>query len=261
MRSHRSSHASPAPDLRLLLVLGVTLAAVLLPMQQASAACHSFMISVSPASVAEGATVTVTVERDGNVGSSSVHVRTVDGTAKAGSDYPGVNDRTITFTTETSQTFPVNTTNDAAAENAETFRVALVEGSGAGCANTAYEYGPPATVTITANDQPAPTTPPPTTASNTPSPTRRPSSTPTRTTPPAATSTPASSAPPSGSPSASDSPTETDSPTPTFAAGPPVGDGDDGGSSAPWVVVTLVAAAAAAAGGTYLLRRGRSGAG
>ena len=147
-------------SLRAAVVAGVV-AALLGPVRPAVAACHAFTISVSPSTVDEGGSVTVRVDRDGDVSPSSVRVRTVDRTAKAGSDY-AASDRTVTFTDGTRESFVVGTTDDGAREGAETFRVELVEGSGAGC-GTSYVYGPPAVVTIRANDQPLPTSPPPTT--------------------------------------------------------------------------------------------------
>src|SRR5688500_15192508 len=74
--------------------------------QPALAACHAFTIAVSPASVAEGGTVTVTVTRDAGVNPSNVDVSSINETAQAGSDYPAVQ-RTVSFTTETQQTFTV----------------------------------------------------------------------------------------------------------------------------------------------------------
>lgn len=171
-----SEGAVSGMSLRAVVVAGAV-AGLLGPAGPAVAACHAFTVSVSPSTVNEGGSVTVRVERDADVNPSAVRVRTVDGTAKAGSDYAAA-DRTVQFTEGTTESFVVATTNDSAREGAETFRVELVEGSGAGCpANPNFSYGPPATVTIRANDQPLPTSPPPAT----PRPTSRPTSAPTTT--------------------------------------------------------------------------------
>ena len=197
-------------SLRLGVVVGVV-AGLLGPAQPAFAQCHAFTISASPGTVDEGGSVTVTVERDGDVGPSSVRVRTVDGTAQAGSDYAGVTDRTVQFTEGTTESFVVGTTNDTAKEGAETFRVELVEDSGAGCAtNPNFVYGPPATVTIRASDQPLPTTPPATTPPPRTSPPATRSPVPVLSSRPATTT----SAPPA-------SPTRTASPLPTTTSPSP----------------------------------------
>lgn len=245
---------------RVLLGASVALTAWVLPVQHAAAACHAFTISASPASVDEGAATTITVERDGVVGPSSVRVRSVDGTAKAGADYAAVAERTIDFTDGTTRSFTVPTVNDTAAEGAEMFRVELVPGSGGGCAASSnFTYGPPATVTIKASDQPVPTIRPTSAAPTQLPPTTRPTTAPPATTPPAtASSAPATSAPASGSASASESaalsPSETPTPASTFLADPP--DDDDDGSVLPLVLALLAAVAVAAALAVWLRRRG-----
>ena len=137
----------------------------------AAAACHAFTFqSINPASVGEGGTVTVTVSRDGGVGTSSVMVTSINGTAQAGQDFPAVQ-RTVTIPApETAASFTVSTTNDTSPEPAESFKLHL--SNGAGCSNTQYSYGPDATITIQDNDaapvtQPAPATAAPTAAPTT----------------------------------------------------------------------------------------------
>jgi hypothetical protein len=138
----------------------------------AHAACHAFEVAVNPATVAEGGTVTVTVTRDFNANPSSVEVVSVNETAVAGQDFPGVQ-RTVSMGTETSATFTVATTNDTAPEPAETFRLHLQNAGG--CAvNPNFTYASDARVTIQDNDA-ATATPPPTAAATTP--TTRPSTT------------------------------------------------------------------------------------
>lgn len=210
----------------------------------ARAACHAFDVTAAPASVAEGGAVSVTVTRDGSSGPSSVDVETVDGTAKAGSDYDRVPRRTIAFTNDRSQTFQVNTRDDAEQETAESFRLHL--SNPAGCsANPNYDVGPDATVTIAANDQSATTTRPPATTT-----TARPAGT-TVQTPPSTTASPTVVI----APGPTNFPPITTSSTvsATIAVATP----DDGGDSKGPIVLGLVVlgAALAAAGGWWTYRR------
>jgi hypothetical protein len=117
----------------------------------AQAACHHFSVKATPATVPEGATVNVTVSRDGAVGPSNIDVSTVDGTAKAGSDYTALR-QTVKFTTETSQTFEVKTIDDNQQEPAETFRVHLANPGGC-TVNPNFVVDPDAVVTIDDNDK------------------------------------------------------------------------------------------------------------
>ncbi|HUQ39964.1 MAG TPA: Calx-beta domain-containing protein [Acidimicrobiales bacterium] len=133
----------------------------------AIAACHDFQVTAKPSTVAEGGTVMVTVTRDAGLNPSSIDVSSIDETAKGGQDFPAVR-RTVSFSSETSQTFPLATTDDADEEGPETFRLHLANPKG--CAiNPSYRIGPDARVTIEAGD-PAPpttTTAPPTSSSTT----------------------------------------------------------------------------------------------
>jgi hypothetical protein len=224
----------------------------------AYAACHAFDISVSPSSVSEGATLTVTVTRDGAVMPSSVDVRSVDGTARAGSDFPAVR-RTVAFTSEVQKSFTVAITDDKAAEGSEAFRMELVQGSATGCEiNTNFSYGPPASVTIKPSDQPAatrqpqPSTNPPST--RTPQPPRE---TPTA---PGGTS-PARTLAPTGAVTNSPLPQGLPAPDPTateFAAdGTGSGYGDGGGTSGVVIVLVIVLIALATGGAAALVQRMR----
>ena len=131
---------------------------IALDTEAAIAACHAFEVTAEPATVAEGAVVQVTVSRDGAVGTSQIDVETIDGTARGGSDYDAVARRTISFTNETSQTFPIQTKDDSDREPAETFRIHLSDPGGC-TVNPNFRVGPDATVTIGANDEAAaPTT-------------------------------------------------------------------------------------------------------
>lgn len=139
---------------RLLAVLALLLGMVVLTGTPAFAACHHFSVTANPASVTEGGTVTVTVSRDGAVGPSQVDIATVDGTAKAGRDYMALQ-RTVTFTTETSQKFAVTTLDDHARSGARHFRLHLSHPGGC-TVNPNYVVDPDGTVTV--GDQgPAPT--------------------------------------------------------------------------------------------------------
>src|SRR5438270_12893081 len=62
----------------------------------ALAMCHAFTVTANPASVSEGGKVLVTVSRDGNQLASSIHLSTIDETAKAGTDYVALN-QTVAF--------------------------------------------------------------------------------------------------------------------------------------------------------------------
>ncbi len=139
---------------RVLLAVVAGAAWIGLDTQAAIAACHAFEITADPATVAEGAAVRVTVSRDAAVGPSQIDVETIDGTARGGADYDAVARRTIAFTNETSQTFPVQTKDDSDRESAETFRLHL--SNPGGCAvNPNFRVGPDVIVTISANDEAA----------------------------------------------------------------------------------------------------------
>lgn len=124
----------------------------------AAAACHAFTVQVDPAEPAEGATVTVTIQRDAAVQPSSVRVRTVDETATAGSDYAGVDER-VEFTDGTEQQRQIDVLDDDSAEDDETFRVELSDAEGCEV-NPNFTYDS-ATVTIQDDDEPAQASPSP----------------------------------------------------------------------------------------------------
>jgi hypothetical protein len=202
------------------------------------AACHAFTIKVSPASVTEGAAVKVTVSRDGAVNPSSIHVSSVDETATAGSDYSAV-DKTVSFTNDTEQSFNVATTNDAAVEPSETFRLHM--SNPGGCAvNPNFSVGPDAKVTIADNDQiaPAPTT------------TAKPIANPTTTKPGQTTTSAVTTTTPP--------PTTTEETTTTSTATIAIDEDDD---SSPAAAIALGIGAVAALGAIgYLLYRRRNAA-
>lgn len=102
--------------------------------------------SVSPASLREGGTVTVTVTRTGyTANAASVNYATSNGTALAGSDYTAVSGALNFAAGDTSKTFTVVTLKDTLVEADETFNIALSGVSGIGTALGTSS----ATVTIT----------------------------------------------------------------------------------------------------------------
>ena len=136
---------------RILLAIVAGAAWIALDSEATSAACHAFEVTAEPATVDEGGAVQVTVSRDGAVGTSQIDVETIDGTARGGADYEPVARRTISFTNETSQAFPIQTKEDADRESAETFRIHLSNPGGC-TVNPNFSVGPDATVTIGASD-------------------------------------------------------------------------------------------------------------
>lgn len=234
--------------LRALLVALAVVGALLMAAPRALAACHAFTVSANPAEVAEGGKVTVTVSRDAGLNPSQVDVSSVDVTATAGEDYPAVK-RTISFATETQQSFELAVTDDSAAEGDETFKLHL--SNPGGCAiNPNFQLGPDATVTIPHNDASG-TTPPPTAA-----PTTR---------PPAMTTTShgARTTPTSADPNPSAPGSETTSSTAANTATSPLGEADqtlpatedDGGSGVGLAIAAVVAIVALGAAGYFLYRR------
>lgn len=235
---------------KLVVAATVVVGATVAWQQPALAACHAFEIAVSPATVAEGGTVTVTVTRDAGLNPSSIQVSSVDESAQAGSDYPAVQ-RTISFAGETQQTFTIAVTDDTAPEADEAFRLHL--SNPGGCpVNTRFVIGPDARVIIAANDAPPPTTAPPSTAPPTtpvaPTTTRATTTTTageTTTTPPSSTTTSV------GSTTTTDAGTTTTSPDEVALAASE----DDGGGGAGAAIAALVAALALAGAGLLLYRR------
>ena len=211
----------------------------------AFAGCHAFTVKAAPETANEGQTVTVTVTRDAAVNPSNVDVSSVDGTAKGGQDFPAVQ-RTISFTTETSQSFPIVMTDDPDAESAESFQLHLSKPGG--CAvNPNFSLGPDATVTIAANDASNTTTAPPTTRANaTPTTSRASSTTVASTTSSAVEQTTSSSA------AASDASSTT---LAKEAVAVDQEDDDDSSSTGAVIAILVVLAVIAAAGGYFFLRR------
>lgn len=116
----------------------------------ALATCHAFTVSASPETVAEGAAVTVTVKRDGQVLPSSVDVTTVNDSAKSGDDFEGGTQK-VTFASGTEQSFRLSTKDDANPESNEKFKLHLSNGTGC-TPGSVFTYGPDEVVTIQDND-------------------------------------------------------------------------------------------------------------
>jgi hypothetical protein len=211
------------------LVIVVVLGSSLILGPRADAACHAFTVA-GPSSVAEGSPISLTVSRDGAAGASSVKITTLSGQAEAPGDFTGINQR-IDFTSETSKTVTVQTTQDTTAEPAETFSVRLSDGQG--CAtNPNFTYGAPKSITITDDDSAAGTG---------------------ATTSPAVTTSPLTSPLPT---TAANRPTIT--PFPTINVSPGVAQADDD-QPFPWVLVLIGVAAVVGVGGLILARVRRGG--
>ncbi len=225
--------------LRLAMVVGAFASAMVFGAGEAHAACHAFMSSPNPSSVDEGAKVTVTVSRDAALADSSVRISTVNGSAVGGSDFTSLN-QMVNFTgNQTSKNVSVQTTNDAAMEGAETFKLHLSDAGG--CApNQNYSLGADKTVTIKSSDQVIV------------QPTAAPTAAPTAEPDPTATPTPSPS--PSPSPSGSPSPTPTFTPTPSITPFP-----DEGGLSGLAIAGIILGAGVLGSGGVILYLRRRAG--
>lgn len=234
---------------KIIAAMAVAAVAIVHPVGDAVAACHAFTVTADPATVAEGGGVTVTVARDAAIGQSQVDVETVDAGATGSSDYEPVARRTIEFTSETEQSFPLATIDDGEAEGPETFRLHL--SNPAGCTvNPNFVVGPDAEVTITDNDSAAtPAAPPaPTTTgggTSRTSATASPATTTSTTTDPAAGSSTTAS-------TTTTSEVETDD-----VALPSSPDGDDDDSAVPAVIAVVLVAVAVAAVGAWWRRRSR----
>lgn len=214
----------------------------------ARAACHAFTVSVTPAAVEEGDTVRITVSRDAGVNPSSIDVSTIDESARAGSDYTAINE-TVSFSTETTRTLTLKTTDDAATEPAESLRVHL--SNPGGCAvNPNFSVAPDAQVTIKANDAATTTVPPATTTPAAPGSTNAVTST----VPPTVAEDPTSTSGVSSTTAPEDDSGSDTTLASGLAADSNADDDDDGVSAG--VLLAAVAVLAAAAGvGAWLLRR------
>lgn len=153
-------------------IVAVTVVTALFVWVPAYAACHSASFDPAAYQVRErDGRVRITVENPGAApGDRRVDYETVDGSAKAGSDYTA-RSGTLAFTiTDRTETIEIPITNDSSVEGAETFQVRLKARNG----SCIQSLGDPATVTISDDDQAAtqpPATQPPTGTPGTNSPT------------------------------------------------------------------------------------------
>jgi hypothetical protein len=213
----------------------------------AAAACHHFMVSASPNPVAEGGRLTVTVSRDAAVAPSHIDLSTVDETAKAGPDYAPLN-RTVSFTNDVQQSFPVSIVSHPASEPARTFRLHL--SNPGGCAvNPNFVVDPDIRVTIAGHGATATSVVSSTTvASTSQAPTTGTRAT-TRTTTAAATTTVQTTSPPT-------TPVATVSTTTTALTGQQAaGRHGGGGTSGGFIALAVVAVFALGGGGFLVYRR------
>jgi hypothetical protein len=212
-------------------ILSGILIVVVLPSTPAFAPCHVISFDGDPYSVGEGAgKVTITVSNGGGQGTPTVDYDTVNGTAKAGSDYVE-SSGTVQFVQGDSEaTFDIPIANDAADEPNEAFTVRLMNPSNGGCNPAPFIQEDTATVTIQDNDEKAIVQPTPT-----------PTPTPTKASSPKPKPSTASASP---SPTlASPSPTTSASP---IAAADPGSGGLSGGALAGIVAATVLLGGAAA---------------
>lgn len=233
-----------APRAFLALVIATVVATF--PLAPAGAACHIITFEGDPYTIGEAAgEVTITVSNNGGQGTNqTVDYRTVDGTARAGSDYDA-RSGTLTFPGPPGDvSFEVPIRNDSADEPAQGFTVELSNLGGicpgAGISETS------ATVTITDNDpapQPTQTTAKPKPKPSTPRPTAAAARTPTPT--------------PTPTPTATRTPTPTPTPTPTDTGSPVAAPSSDDGGISGGALAGIVAAVVVLGGAAALLVRRR----
>jgi hypothetical protein len=210
----------------------------------ALAMCHHFTVTAAPSSVAEGGKVLVTVSRDGSVAASSIHLSTVDETAKAGTDYVAIN-QTVAFAMNgaVQKQFTLSTIDDHIAEPSQTFRLHLSNPSG--CFRGPYEVDPDVRVTIKDTN--------PTATHTSPKPTATATATPTTSPTPKTSVKPSPSASKTNRPSPSPTASPSSSPSKVLAAG-----SSKSGNNGLFVGIGAAALIIIVAGGTFVLRRRRT---
>jgi Calx-beta domain-containing protein len=231
---------------RLLLLVALTAGALILVASPAFAPCHSITFANDPYSVAESAgKVTISVSNGAGAQTQDqfVDYKTVNGTAKAGSDFVGKSG-TVMFGANSGASelsFDIVIKDDNIHENTESFTVQLSNvRPPSSCAPPPSIDESSATVTIRDNDK---LIKPKATPTHTPTPTPTPTKSSPKPSPKATTS-----------PSPSPSPTITESPTPTTSAiAAPSDDGGRlGGGAVAGIVIGSLAVAGAAA---FFVRR------
>ncbi|MBW3590338.1 MAG: hypothetical protein KY393_00550 [Actinobacteria bacterium] len=111
-------------------ILAMAMAALVWLAPAASAACHRFTLDVSPTSVSEGDTVTVTVTRDASAADSSVRVAASGQSADPGSDFSALGEQ-VSFTgSEVEKSVTIDILADDEPESSETFTVGLSDPEG-----------------------------------------------------------------------------------------------------------------------------------
>ncbi len=224
------------------MVFAMTAGALLFAGSPALAACHQFRFDkdVYPAREDVGS-VRITVSRDANLASSSIKYQTVDGTAKAGSDYKALSG-TLSYSNQISMSFSVPIINDTKNEPTESFKVRLYGPSGC-LPNPNYDVDQPSTVVIADNDpKPAPKATP--TQTPTPTPTSKafkPKPTPTLTPTPTSSSTPTQN--------------ESAIPIPTSSAVAASDEGSGGFSRGAIALIAIAVLAASGTGAVFVRRR------
>lgn len=229
--------------LHVVLVVGAVSTALFFGGSSAVASCHAVSLSAQNNPVDEGEIVTIRVQRDGIAGTTSFRIKTVNGSATAGQDYPSFNEK-LTWTTASgtqAKNYELRIADDSAKEGEETFRVELSEPGGTeNCTPLTFQNNN-MTVRIKASDQGA-----------TPAPTAAPTAAPTTQPTTSATTTPSAS--PTASPSSSPTPTPlaTFTPFPTIT---PSADDDDGLSGLDIAGIAIGAGALLSGGLLWYLRR------
>lgn len=132
-------------------ILAMAMAALVWLAPAASAACHRFTLDVSPTSVSEGDTVTVTVTRDASAADSSVRVAASGQSADPGSDFSAL-DEEVSFTgSEVEKSVTTDIVADDEAESSETFTVGLSDPGGCSV-NPNFSLADDVPVTIAASE-------------------------------------------------------------------------------------------------------------
>jgi hypothetical protein len=204
------------------------------PILSATAACHVITFDGDPYSVGESAgKVTITVSKGGTLASPTVDYETVNGTAKAGSDYENTKGTLEIPEGQSEASFDIPINNDSSDESNEQFTVRLKNPGQGGCFQVPTIDEDTATVTIQDNDE-------------------KPIAQPTPTPTPTKTSSPK---PKPSTASASPSPTLT-SPSPTTSTSPiAAAESGDGGLSGGALAGIVAATVALGGAGAFWVRR------
>ena len=232
-------------------LIAATLAALTFPIQAAIANCHVAQFVPGQYEIKENeGTVTIGVQNPGSAAEErSVDWETVNGSAKAGSDFVA-GSGTLSFTPrDRSKVIEVAIIDNNKHESREAFTVRLIARPGS-CISQDY-IGPPASVSITDDDPKLVVPAPSPTKSNAASPAHPPNES--SASPSPAQPSTASAAP---SPSSSTSPSPSPSPSPTLSAIAASDQGSDGGLSG-GALAGIIAGVVVVGGSAALLVRRR----